>query len=136
AGGRADHRIDSDGRTAGGIFAGNPHAPSGRDGGDDRRGVGSDGRPDGPFPDAGSLDVVRADRNCGDIRRGIRGIGVRAKDGTVNELKRELGPWTAASIVVGTVIGSGIFLVPRTMVLRVGTPELVFFVWVFGGLLS
>ena len=29
------------------------------------------------------------------------------------ELKRDLGPWAAASIVVGTVIGSGIFLVPR-----------------------
>ena len=28
------------------------------------------------------------------------------------ELKRDLGQWAAASIVVGTVIGSGIFLVP------------------------
>ncbi len=53
-----------------------------------------------------------------------------------NELKRDLGLWPAASIVVGTVIGSGIFLVPRTMVQRVGTPGMVFFVWVFGGLLS
>jgi APA family basic amino acid/polyamine antiporter len=52
------------------------------------------------------------------------------------ELKRALGPWAAASIVVGTVIGSGIFLVPRTMILRVGTPELVFFIFAFGGLLS
>ncbi len=52
------------------------------------------------------------------------------------ELKRALGPWAAASIVVGTVIGSGIFLVPRTMVQRVGTPGMVFFVFVFGGLLS
>src|SRR5881628_317641 len=52
------------------------------------------------------------------------------------ELKRELGTWAAASIVVGTVIGSGIFLVPRTMIQRVGTPEMVFVVWVFGGLLS
>jgi APA family basic amino acid/polyamine antiporter len=52
------------------------------------------------------------------------------------ELKRVLGPWAAASIVVGTVIGSGIFLVPRAMVQRVGTPEMVFVVWVFGGLLS
>src|SRR5436309_5818505 len=52
------------------------------------------------------------------------------------ELKRELGTWAAASIVVGTVIGSGIFLVPRSMIQRVGTPEMVFFVWVFGGLLS
>jgi basic amino acid/polyamine antiporter, APA family len=52
------------------------------------------------------------------------------------ELKRELGLWAAASIVVGTVIGSGIFLVPRAMIQRVGTPEWVFFIWVFGGLLS
>jgi amino acid transporter len=52
------------------------------------------------------------------------------------ELRRELGTWAAASIVVGTVIGSGIFLVPRAMVQRVGTPEMVFVVWVFGGLLS
>ncbi|MFN7933566.1 MAG: amino acid permease [Bryobacteraceae bacterium] len=51
-------------------------------------------------------------------------------------LRRELGVWAAAAIVVGTVIGSGIFLVPKTMVNAVGSPELVFAVWVFGGLLS
>jgi APA family basic amino acid/polyamine antiporter len=54
----------------------------------------------------------------------------------MTELKRVLGPWTAASIVVGTVIGSGIFLVPRTMIQRVGTVEMVWVVWVVGGLLS
>ncbi len=51
-------------------------------------------------------------------------------------LKRELGLWAAAAIVVGTVIGSGIFLVPKTMVNAVGSPEMVFAVWIFGGLLS
>jgi APA family basic amino acid/polyamine antiporter len=52
------------------------------------------------------------------------------------ELKRDLGLWGAVSIVIGTVIGSGIFLVPKTMVLRTGSPEMVFFVWIFGGLLT
>ena len=52
------------------------------------------------------------------------------------ELKRDLGPWAAASIVVGTVIGSGIFLVPHDMILRVGKPGWVFAVWIFGGLLT
>jgi basic amino acid/polyamine antiporter, APA family len=52
------------------------------------------------------------------------------------ELKRDLGVWGAAAIVVGTVIGSGIFLVPKKMVLSVGSAEMVFFVFVFGGLLS
>jgi APA family basic amino acid/polyamine antiporter len=52
------------------------------------------------------------------------------------ELRRDLGLWGAVAIVVGTVIGSGIFLVPKAMMLRVGSPEMVLFVWVFGGLLS
>ncbi len=52
------------------------------------------------------------------------------------ELKRDLGTWAASSIVVGTVIGSGIFLVPHDMVAAVGAPSLVFAVWVFGGLLT
>jgi APA family basic amino acid/polyamine antiporter len=58
------------------------------------------------------------------------------KPSTPTELKRDLGAWAAASIVVGTVIGSGIFLVPKTMIQRAGTPQMVFVVWVVGGLLS
>jgi APA family basic amino acid/polyamine antiporter len=52
------------------------------------------------------------------------------------ELKRDLGLWSAVAIVIGTVIGSGIFLVPTRMIQRVGSPEMVFAVWVFGGFLS
>jgi APA family basic amino acid/polyamine antiporter len=54
----------------------------------------------------------------------------------VTELKRDLGTAAAVSIVIGTVIGSGIFLVPHDMILRAGTPAMVFFIFVFGGLLS
>jgi amino acid transporter len=53
-----------------------------------------------------------------------------------HELIRGLGVWGASSVVVGTIIGSGIFLVSSTMTRGVGTPAAVFFVWVFGGLLS
>ena len=52
------------------------------------------------------------------------------------DLKRDLGIWSAAAIVVGTVIGSGIFLVPNTMIKNVGSPGMLFAVWVFGGMLS
>lgn len=52
------------------------------------------------------------------------------------ELRRELGVWAAAAIVIGTTIGSGIFLVPKTMILEAGSPKLVFAVWILGGLLS
>ncbi len=52
------------------------------------------------------------------------------------DLKRDLGIWSAAAIVVGTVIGSGIFLVPNPMVKNVGSPGMVFAVWIFGGVLT
>ena len=54
----------------------------------------------------------------------------------MTELKRDLGVWAALAIVVGTVIGSGIFRVPQAMILNVGTVPLVFLVWIVGGLLS
>ena len=47
-----------------------------------------------------------------------------------------LGPWSTVAIIMGTVIGSGIFLVPTDMVKAVGSPGTVFAVWVFGGVLS
>ena len=52
------------------------------------------------------------------------------------ELERVLGFWAAVSIVIGTAIGSGIFLVPSEMIRAVGTPSMVFVVWIFGGVLS
>lgn len=52
------------------------------------------------------------------------------------ELKRDLGIWAALAIVVGTVIGSGIFRVPQSMILNVRTVPLVFLVWIVGGALS
>ncbi len=51
-------------------------------------------------------------------------------------LRRVLGIWSAASIVVGTVIGSGVFLVPTTMIAKLGSVRMLFFVWVVAGLLS
>jgi basic amino acid/polyamine antiporter, APA family len=54
----------------------------------------------------------------------------------VTELRRELGLAAALAIVVGTVIGSGIFRVPQTMIANVGTVQMVFLVWVAGGALS
>ncbi len=52
------------------------------------------------------------------------------------DLRRDLGAWAATAVVVGSIIGSGIFLVPKTMILRVGSPEAVFAIWVIGGVLS
>ena len=52
------------------------------------------------------------------------------------QLARALGVSHATSIVVGTIIGSGIFLVPSEMMQAVGTAKLVYLAWFVGGLLS
>jgi len=54
----------------------------------------------------------------------------------MTELRRDLGLVAALAIVIGTVIGSGIFRVPQAMVNSVGSTSLVFAVWVVGGALS
>ena len=52
------------------------------------------------------------------------------------ELARDLGVSHASAVVVGTIIGSGIFLVPAEMMQAVGSAKLVYLAWVVGGLLS
>src|SRR6202050_3232158 len=52
------------------------------------------------------------------------------------ELCRDLGVSHASAVVVGTIIGSGIFLVPAEMMQAVGSAKLVYLAWVVGGLLS
>lgn len=52
------------------------------------------------------------------------------------ELVRGLNVWHATSIVAGTIIGSGIFLVPAEMMQAVGSAGLVYLAWMVGGLLS
>ena len=51
-------------------------------------------------------------------------------------LVRGLGLFAAAAIVIGDVIGTGVFLKARVMTCNVGTPGLVLTVWVVAGLLS
>jgi basic amino acid/polyamine antiporter, APA family len=51
-------------------------------------------------------------------------------------LRRVLGVWAAMAVVVGTVIGSGIFLVTQDMIKAVGSPAMVFVVWAVGGVLT
>jgi len=52
------------------------------------------------------------------------------------QLPRVLGVSHATAVVVGTIIGSGIFLVPREMMQAAGSAGLVYLAWIVGGLLS
>jgi APA family basic amino acid/polyamine antiporter len=51
-------------------------------------------------------------------------------------LRRELDVWSAGSLVTGTIIGAGIFLVPSVMALCLPSARAILEVWILGGILS
>lgn len=55
---------------------------------------------------------------------------------TSSTLIRALGPWMAMAIVIGTVIGSGVFKKPQLVADKVPTFGLAASVWLLGGLLA
>src|SRR5215831_1266328 len=66
-----------------------------------------------------------------------RGMTTTAETSTKTPaLLRELGVGQASAIVVGTIIGSGIFLVPAEMMQAVGSARVVYLAWIVGGMLS
>ncbi|MBS1600129.1 MAG: amino acid permease [Bacteroidetes bacterium] len=52
------------------------------------------------------------------------------------ELKKSIGLWSAISIVVGSVVGSSIFMKPATMAAQLGSPVLLIVVWLVSGIMS
>src|SRR5258708_10105063 len=52
------------------------------------------------------------------------------------ELVRGLGPWASAAIVVGAMIGTGIFLKPAEMAREGRFVSVVFAAWIVGAILS
>src|ERR1700690_992510 len=62
--------------------------------------------------------------------------GYAESHGARPELERDLKLSHAGAIVVGTIIGSGIFLVPKEMMIAVGSARIVYLAWMVGGVLS
>src|ERR1700761_1149471 len=52
------------------------------------------------------------------------------------QLERKLGLWVSISIVVGSVIGSSIFMKPATMAAQLSSPLLLLLVWIVAGVVS
>src|ERR1700693_3407006 len=52
------------------------------------------------------------------------------------DLPRKLGLVDAVAVVIGTLIGSGIFLVPNLVARQLPSPPAIMAVWIFTGLLS
>src|SRR5580698_4253199 len=66
----------------------------------------------------------------------LRSLPATEEAAQTHDLPRVLGASHATAIVVGTIIGSGIFLVPHEMMRAVGSSGLVYLAWIVGGLLS
>ncbi|MDX2129474.1 MAG: amino acid permease [Chloroherpetonaceae bacterium] len=54
----------------------------------------------------------------------------------VTEFKRELGLWSSTMIVVGSMVGSGIFIVSADIARSVGSPGWLLMVWLITGLVT
>ena len=57
-------------------------------------------------------------------------------DGDQNDLKKELTLLPAVAYVVGSIIGSGIFITPSTILCQTGSIGLSLIVWVIGGVVA
>jgi APA family basic amino acid/polyamine antiporter len=53
-----------------------------------------------------------------------------------NSLQKKLGFWAATAVVIGSVIGSGLFMKPASMAAELGSPTWLMLAWVFGGIFS
>src|SRR5579872_6456512 len=51
-------------------------------------------------------------------------------------LPRAIGVFGSTVIVIGTIIGSGIFLVPHNIAQQVGSVASLYLVWIVGGVLA
>jgi basic amino acid/polyamine antiporter, APA family len=54
----------------------------------------------------------------------------------MNALRKQIGYWAAVSIIVGSVIGSGVFMKPSSMAAELGSPVWLALVWVIAGIFS
>lgn len=54
----------------------------------------------------------------------------------LSKLKKELGLTSAVSLIAGTIIGSGIFLTPNDLAVRVGSYGMALIIWLVAGIVA
>lgn len=53
-----------------------------------------------------------------------------------SSLAKKIGFWSATSVVIGSIIGSGVFMKPASMAAQLGSPVWLTIIWVMAGLFS
>lgn len=109
----------------------------------------------GPPEPAGSLPSRPAEEPGSGVKAGKSGGGAAARGGyaaamssihsaatgsaagaVVPDLPRKIGFWGAIAVLVGVVIGSGIFVTPTLIAQSLGDPYLILLLWLVGGLIA
>ncbi len=65
----------------------------------------------------------------------MENIQTRPDTGKAPRLIRALGLWSAIAVIVGSMIGQGVFLVASDMARELGSPTRVLAVWIIGGVI-
>ncbi len=55
---------------------------------------------------------------------------------TTNSLQKKIGFWSATAIIIGSIIGSGVFMKPATMAGQLGSPVWLTLVWIIAGVFT
>ena len=53
-----------------------------------------------------------------------------------NSLAKKIGFWSAVSIIIGSIIGSGVFMKPSSMAEQIGSPVWLTLVWIIAGIFT
>lgn len=66
----------------------------------------------------------------------LKSIEEFEKDPEYAELKPTIGIFSGSALIVGLMIGSGIFSTPGTILSKVGSPGMAMILWAFGGVIT
>src|SRR5262245_49645724 len=55
---------------------------------------------------------------------------------STNSLAKQVGFWSATAIIIGSIIGSGVFMKPASMAEQLGSPVWLTLIWLIAGLFS
>ena len=52
------------------------------------------------------------------------------------QLQKKIGAWSAVTLIIGSIIGSGVFMKPSSMAAELGSPIWLTVVWIIAGIFT